>query len=103
MLLTAEPQAHAMAWIGQRRPAIRDGLISAFRAAIVVIVAHLVDALEVIAGWSRQREEWHAGELLSANLSLAFARAVFAWHRSAELPGRLDKRRRAEEALRASE
>ena len=82
---------------------VRDALISAFLAAIVVIVARLDDACEVIAGWSRQHEGWQAGELLTANLSLAVALAVFAWRRSAELPRRLDGRRRAEEALRASE
>ena len=92
-----------MARIGRRNSEIRGTLIIAFLTAIVVIVAHLVDAFAVIANQSRQHEEWHAGVLLSANLSSAFALAVFAWHRSAEVPGRLDKRRRAEEALHARE
>jgi hypothetical protein len=103
IILTVEPKAHAMAWTGKRKPAIRDALIVALLAAIVASVAHLVASFEVIAGWSRRHEGWHAGVLLRANLSLAFALAVFAWHRSAEQLGRLDKCRRAEEALRARE
>ncbi len=92
-----------MARIGKRISEIRDALIIAFLTTIVVIVAHLVDFFEVLAGWSRQHEEWHAGELLIAKLSLAIAFAVFAWCRSAELPGHLDERWRAEEARRARE
>ncbi len=103
MILTAEMKAHAMTWTGKRKPAIRDALIVAFLATIAVIVAHLIASFEVNAGWSRQHEVWHAGVLPSANLPLAFARAVFARGRSAELPGCLAERRRAEEALRASE
>jgi len=103
MIVTAEPKAHAMAWTGQRKPAIRDALSVVVLAAIVVIVAHPVASFEVNAGWSRQHQVWHAGVLLSANLPLAFARAVFARGRSAGLPGRLAERRRAEEARRARE
>ncbi len=92
-----------MARIGKRSPVIRDATSSAFLAATVAVVAHPVDAFEAIAGWPRQHEEWHAGVLRSANLSLAFALAVLAWRRSADLPSRLDERRLAEEALRARE
>jgi hypothetical protein len=92
-----------MAWIGKRNPAVRGALISAFLIACVVIAAHLVDPFEVIAGWSRQHEEWQAGGLLTANPCLALALAAFAWRRSAERPRGLDERRRAEEALRARE
>ena len=92
-----------MTRIGKRISEIRDALIIAFLTTIVVIVANSVDAFEVIAGWSRQHEEWHAGVLLIAKLSLAVAVVVLAGHRSAELPGRLDERRRAEEARRARE
>jgi hypothetical protein len=92
-----------MAWIGQRNPGVGDALIVAFLATIVVIVAHLVASFEVNAGWSRRHEVWHAGVLPSANLPLALALAVFARGRSAELPGCLAERRRAEEALRARE
>ncbi len=92
-----------MAWIGKRNPVVRDALIIAFLTASVVIVARQVDAFEVIARWWRHHEEWQVGELLTGTLSPAFALAVFAWSRSAELPGRLDERRRAEEARRARE
>ena len=44
-----------------------------------------------------------AAMVVAAHLSPALALAVFAWRRSAEVPGRLDKRRRAEEALHARE
>ncbi len=103
MIVTAEPKAHAMAWTGKRKPAIRDALIVAFLGAIVVIVADPVDSFEVNAGWSHQQEVWHAGVLPGANLPLAFALAVFARGRSAELPGCLAECRRTEEALRARE
>ena len=92
-----------MARIGKFDAVIRGTLVIAFLTAIVVIVAHLADAFGVIANWSREQEEWQAGGPLPTNLSPAFALAVFAWHRSADLPGRLDERRRAEEARRASE
>ena len=92
-----------MAWIGKRNPAVRGALIGAFLTAIVVIVAHPVDSLEVIAGWARQHEVWHAGGLLPAILSPGFALAVFAWGRSAGLCPGSDECRRAEEALRARE
>jgi sugar/nucleoside kinase (ribokinase family) len=64
-----------MAWIRERNPVAGDALSSAFLAAMVV----------------------------AAHLSPALALAVLAWHRSAELPGCLAERRRAEEALRARE
>ncbi len=92
-----------MAWIGKFNPVVRDALIIAFLTAIVVVVSHLMGTFGVIAGWSRQHKEWQVGGLLPARLSLAFTLAVFAWRRSAELPRRLDERRRAEEALRARE
>ena len=92
-----------MAWIGNRNPAVRGALISAFLVAVALIVDHLVDSFVVIAGWSRQHEGWPAGELLTANLPPAFALAVFAWRRPAGLGRGTDERRRAGEALRASE
>ncbi len=92
-----------MAWNGKRNPVVGDALSSAFLAAIVVIVARLVDAREVIAGWSRRHEGWPAGELPTAHLFPALAFAAFARGRSAEPPRRLGERRRAEEARRASE
>ncbi len=64
-----------MAWIGQRNPVVGDALISAFLAAMAV----------------------------AAHLSPALAQAVSARRRAAELPGRLNDLRRAEEALRARE
>ncbi len=61
-----------MAGIGQRTPVARDAFVSAFLAAIAVIVVHL-----------------------------AFVLAVLAWRRSVDLPCGLEERRRAEEARRA--
>ena len=92
-----------MAWIGQFNPVVRDALIIAFLTAIVVVVSHLMGTFGVIAGWSRQHKEWQVGGLLTANMSLAFALAVFAQGRSAELCPGSDECRRAEEALRARE
>ena len=92
-----------MAWIGQFNPVVRDALIIAFLTAMVVVVSHLMGTFGVIAGWSRQHEEWQVGGLLPAILSPAFALAVFAWGRSAELCRGSDECRRAEEALRARE
>ncbi len=82
---------------------VRDALIFAFLTAMMVILAHLADIFEVVAGWWREHEEWQASELLTATLSPACALAAFTWRRSAEPPRRLDECRRAEEALRARE
>ena len=92
-----------MARIGKLNLMVRDAPIIAFLTTIVVIVAHLVDAFEIVASWSRPHEEWQAGELLTAVLALVFALAVCAWRRPAKLRRAGDERRRAEEALRASE
>ena len=92
-----------MTRIGKSNPLVRDARIIASLTAIVVIVAYLIDAFEVVASWARHHEEWQAGGLLTAILALAFALAVFAWPRSVELPCGLDECRRAEEALREGE